>query len=93
MLSGAAVSILPNQGGNYLCRQLMEQQFAAVSGMTGGKGLLDKKAVSVRGKVRNIGKEKPEEATEGTVLNNQAHCLHCGRCYEICAKKAILKRG
>ncbi|MDE5697404.1 MAG: 4Fe-4S binding protein [Lachnospiraceae bacterium] len=24
---------------------------------------------------------------------DQAHCLHCDRCYGICPKKAILKRG
>lgn len=47
--------------GKGFYRQLMEQRFAAVSGMTGGDHSLDKKAVSVRGKVRNIGNEKLEE--------------------------------
>ena len=39
----------------------MEQKFAAVSGMTDGKDSLDKKAVSVCGKIRNIGNKKLEE--------------------------------
>lgn len=47
--------------GKEFYRQLMEQKFAAISGMTGGKNSLDKKAVSVRGKIRNIGNEKLEE--------------------------------
>lgn len=47
--------------GKRFYRQLMEQKFAAISGMTGGEHSLDKKAVSVRGKVRNIGNEKLEE--------------------------------
>lgn len=47
--------------GKEFYRQLMEQRFAAFSGMTGGNHSLDKKAVSVRGKIRNIGNEKLEE--------------------------------
>lgn len=47
--------------GKEFYRQLMEQKFAAVSGMTDGKNSLDKKAVSIRGKIRNIGNEKLEE--------------------------------
>ncbi len=44
--------------------QLMQQKFIAVSGMTGGEGSMSKKAVSVRGKVRNIGKQKLDEIFE-----------------------------
>lgn len=47
--------------GKAFYRQLMEQKFAAISGMTDGKSSLDKKAVSVRGKIRNIGNKKLEE--------------------------------
>ena len=47
--------------GKEFYRQLMEQKFAAISGMTGGKNSLDKRAVSIRGKIRNIGNEKLEE--------------------------------
>ena len=47
--------------GKEFYRQLMEQKFVAISGMTGGNHSLDKKAVSVRGKIRNIGNEKLEE--------------------------------
>lgn len=43
--------------GKEFYRQLMKQKFAAISGMTGGKNSLDKKAVFVRGKIRNIGNE------------------------------------
>ena len=56
--------------GKEFYRQLMEQKFAAISGMTGGKNSLDKKAVSVRGKIRNIGNEKLEEVfVENTYMN------------------------
>ncbi|MDE6026215.1 MAG: 4Fe-4S binding protein [Lachnospiraceae bacterium] len=47
--------------GKGFYRQLMVQKFVAISGMTEGKHSLDKKAVSVRGKIRNIGNEKLEE--------------------------------
>lgn len=47
--------------GKRFYRQLMEQKFAAISGMTDGNHSSDKKAVSVRGKIRNIGNEKLEE--------------------------------
>lgn len=56
--------------GKGFYRQLMEQKFAAVSGMTGGKQSLDKKAVSVRGKIRNIGNEKLGEVfAENSYMN------------------------
>lgn len=41
--------------GKAFYRQLMNRKYAAVSGMTQGKGSLERKAVSVRGKVENIG--------------------------------------
>lgn len=41
--------------GKEFYRQLMDTGYAAVSGMTGGAGSMEKKAVSVRGKVRNTG--------------------------------------
>lgn len=47
--------------GKRFYRQLMEQKFAAISGMTDGNHSSDKKAVSIRGKIRNIGNEKLEE--------------------------------
>ena len=50
--------------GKVFYEQLMEQKFIAISGMTGGEGSMSKKAVSVRGKVRNIGKEKLDEIFE-----------------------------
>lgn len=50
--------------GKEFYRQLMAQKFAAISGMTGGNCSLDRKAVSIRGKIRNIGKEKLKEVFE-----------------------------
>lgn len=47
--------------GKEFYRQLTEQKFAAISGMMGGNHSLDKKAISIRGKIRNIGIEKLEE--------------------------------
>lgn len=38
--------------------QLMEQGYIAASGMTGGEGSMNKKAVSLRGKVKNIGNSR-----------------------------------
>lgn len=50
--------------GKLFYSQLMEQAFVAVSGMTGGDGSLNKKAVSVRGKVRNLGTDLLEQVFE-----------------------------
>lgn len=56
--------------GKEFYRQLVEQKFAAVSGMTGGKSSLDKKAVSIRGSIRSIGSEKLDEVfTENPYMN------------------------
>lgn len=44
--------------GKEFYRQLMDRRFAAVSGMAGDGGSMTKKAISVRGKVENIGTEK-----------------------------------
>lgn len=61
MLADTASLYFITAKGKEFYRQLMEQKFAAISGMTDGKNSLEKKAVSVRGKIRNIGKEKLEE--------------------------------
>lgn len=50
--------------GKEFYKQLMEQKYIALSGMTGGEGSMSKKAVSVRGKVRNIGTDKLDEIFE-----------------------------
>lgn len=56
--------------GKKFYKQLMEQKFAAVSGMTDGDHSLDKKAISIRGKIRNIGNTKLEEVfTENPYMN------------------------
>lgn len=41
--------------GKAFYRQLMDRRYVAVSGMTGGEGSMEKKAVSVRGRVMNVG--------------------------------------
>jgi O-acetyl-ADP-ribose deacetylase (regulator of RNase III)/uncharacterized pyridoxamine 5'-phosphate oxidase family protein len=44
--------------GKEFYRQLEAQKFVAISGMTGGNGdSLTKKAISIRGKVRNVGQD------------------------------------
>lgn len=50
--------------GKEFYRQLMEQKYLSLSGMSGGEGSMSKKAVSVHGNVRNIGKEKLDEIFE-----------------------------
>lgn len=50
--------------GKEFYRQLMDKPYVAISGMCGGGGTMDKKAISIRGKVRNIGAEKLPEVFE-----------------------------
>lgn len=50
--------------GKEFYRQLTEQKYAAISGMTDGIGSLNKKAISVRGKVENVGTELLEKVFE-----------------------------
>ena len=50
--------------GKEFYRQLMDQKYLSLSGMSGGEGSMSKKAVSVHGNVRNIGKEKLDEIFE-----------------------------
>lgn len=47
--------------GKEFYSQLIRQGYAAVSGMTASEGSMNKKAISVRGKVRSIGQEKLSE--------------------------------
>lgn len=47
--------------GKAFYEQMMEDPHISISGMTGGDGTMQKKAVSIQGKVRNIGTEKLEE--------------------------------
>lgn len=50
--------------GKEFYSQLMEQGYVAVSGMTGGEGTMNKKSVSIHGKVKNIGKNRLNEIFE-----------------------------
>lgn len=47
--------------GKAFYSQLMENPYVAISGMCGGEGTMNKKAVSIQGKAVNIGSEKLEE--------------------------------
>lgn len=62
----------------------------------------DKISIFLRGKVKNIGKDKLDEIFEkndymkkiypGEMrLALEVFCLHCGRCAEICPKQAICR--
>lgn len=65
--------------GKEFYRQLMEQQFVAISGACGGEGMDKKeasihmKAISIRGKVQNIGEEKLEEVFLKNPYMNQIY--------------------
>lgn len=51
--------------GKGFYKQLEKQQFVAITGMTGGSGdSLTKKAISIRGKVRNVGQDLLDEVFE-----------------------------
>ena len=50
--------------GKEFYHQLMDKKYVAVSGMTGGDGTLNKKAISLRGKVKNIGQELLDKVFE-----------------------------
>lgn len=41
--------------GKEFYRQLTERKYVAISGMTGGGGSLSKKAISIRGEVKELG--------------------------------------
>jgi len=43
--------------GKEFYHQLMDKKYVAISGMAGGEGTLNKKAISLAGKVRNVGQE------------------------------------
>ena len=47
--------------GKAFYSQLMADPYVAISGMCGGEGTMNKKAVSIRGKAVNIGSEKLDE--------------------------------
>lgn len=47
--------------GKAFYKQLIERPYIACTGMTGGEGTMNKKAISIRGEVTCIGKEKLDE--------------------------------
>lgn len=50
--------------GKEFYHQLMKQKYVSISGMSGGEGSLDKKAISLRGKVKNMGQNLLEKVFE-----------------------------
>lgn len=50
--------------GKEFYRQLMDKKYVAISGMTDAKGSLNKKAISIKGKIENIGIQLLEEVFE-----------------------------
>ena len=50
--------------GKAFYAQLMENPYVAISGMCGGEGTMNKKAVSIRGRAVNIGRERLKEVFE-----------------------------
>lgn len=50
--------------GKEFYHQLMKQKYVSISGVSGGEGSLDKKAISLRGKVKNMGQNLLEKVFE-----------------------------
>ena len=50
--------------GKEFYHQLMKQEYVSISGMSGGKGSLNKKSISLRGKVKNIGQNLLDKVFE-----------------------------
>lgn len=50
--------------GKEFYNQLMDKNYVAISGMTGGQGSLSKKAISLRGKVKNVGQKLLDKVFE-----------------------------
>jgi uncharacterized pyridoxamine 5'-phosphate oxidase family protein/Pyruvate/2-oxoacid:ferredoxin oxidoreductase delta subunit len=50
--------------GKGFYQQLIDKKYVAVSGMTGGADSLSKKAISIRGNVKNIGSKKLKDVFE-----------------------------
>lgn len=79
--------------------QLTEQKFIALSASK------DKRAISLRGKVRNMGSEKLDEIFEKNSYMKKIYpdgtrsplevflCLRGGQCAQICPPQTIEKRG
>lgn len=61
MLSDSHTFYFLTARGKSFYEELMSRQFIALTGMSGGRGTMEKKAISVRGIIRCIGKEKLEE--------------------------------
>ena len=50
--------------GKEFYHQLMDKKYVAISGMTGAEGSLNKKAISLHGKIRNVGQELLDKVFE-----------------------------
>lgn len=59
--------------GKDFYHQLMNKKYVAISGMTGGAGTLNKKAISLGGKVRNVGQELVDKVFEENPYMNDIY--------------------
>ncbi|GKX66977.1 4Fe-4S binding protein [Inconstantimicrobium mannanitabidum] len=59
--------------GKEFYHQLMQKQYVAISGVTVGESSLNKKAISLRGKVRNVGQELLHKVFE---VNTYMHDIY-----------------
>jgi len=50
--------------GKEFYHQLMDKKYAVISGMTGEEGTMNKKAISLRGKVKNVDQELLDKVFE-----------------------------
>lgn len=60
LADGDGIYFLTAKGKRFY-KQLMDKKFAAVSGMTRGEDSLHRKAVSIRGRIKNIGSKRLDD--------------------------------
>lgn len=59
--------------GKEFYRQLMDKKYVAISGMTNGEGSLNKKAISIRGRIENIGNRLLDEVFEQNIYMKEIY--------------------
>lgn len=70
--------------GKEFYRQLEKQKFVAITGMTGGGGdSLNKKAISIRGKVRNVGQNLVDKVFEENPYMKEIYPLNARHALQV----------
>ncbi len=70
--------------GKEFFKQLEDQKFVAITGMTGGNGdSLTKKAISIRGKVRNIGQDLLDKIFEENPYMKEIYPVNARHALEV----------